>query len=63
MNNTIRWFALAFGLAFGSAGGISVGLLANASPGDLVYQAPGGEVSITPQQAGQLGQWAINAGA
>jgi len=57
--NTFKWFIASFGAALGT----TTGVLVNAAPGDLVYEADGGKVEITAQQAGQAATWAINAGA
>ena len=53
---TIKWFAVAFGVAFGSTAGI----LATASPGDLIYKSGGHKVEITGPQAACFAQCAIN---
>lgn len=56
---TIKWFATAFGIAFGSTAGI----LASAAPGDLIIKHQTSTVQITAEQAAQAANWAIGVGA
>lgn len=58
MEKNIKWFSVAFGMAFGA----SVGSLVTAAmPDNNVYESGGNRIEVTSQDAGCFAQCAINA--
>jgi len=55
---SVKWFSLGFGAMFGA----TLGVLATAAPGDLIYQHHTGKQQITGAQAVCFATCARNAG-